>query len=421
MSYRRQAEHHPLCSCEELSALELDFRKQGTRFRLFPQSPLLGDYQEPETVWISLSPDEIMPGPSDDRMYVADAIGKSHYDDAFLPPYSGPQNQPAMAAEDGHFDHIEVGTEQFEAAHMYGTLRWVLDIWETYFERKIDWSFNEHFERLELVPWLDWDNAHAGYGFIEMGYGSDDQGQKFPHNLNFDVLAHEFGHTMLYSVIGMPKGEGASTQYFTFHESSGDMVAIISMLHFNTVLDRLLDDSSGNLYVRNELNRVGELSSTRQIRMASNGIKMSEVPNPNTPREQLSYKQIHDISLPMTGALFDLLVEVFQQNLVDAGLISSELDQISRGLTDAQGESDDEQLQVLFDEFYTQNPDGFKKALVDARDYLGLLLSLSWEQLSWDLTFSQVIRTLFQADQALTGGQYQVEIAQVFDWREIAY
>lgn len=175
MSYRRQAEHHPLCSCEELSALELDFRKQGTRFRLFPQSPLLGDYQEPETVWISLSPDEIMPGPSDDRMYVADAIGKSHYDDAFLPPYSGPQNQPAMAAEDGHFDHIEVGTEQFEAAHMYGTLRWVLDIWETYFERKIDWSFNEHFERLELVPWLDWDNAHAGYGFIEMGYGSDDR------------------------------------------------------------------------------------------------------------------------------------------------------------------------------------------------------------------------------------------------------
>jgi hypothetical protein len=324
-----------------------------------------------------------------------------------------------MPDADGHYDHLEVGTHQFEAAHMYGTLRWVLDIWQTYFEREIEWSFASHYQRLELIPWLDWDNAHAGFGFIEMGYGRDDEGEKFPFNLNFDVLAHEFGHTLLYSVIGMPDDDKATPEFFAFHETASDMVAIISLLHFNSVLDHLLNDTSGNLYARNELNRVGEESKTRQIRMASNDLKMSDAPSPDTPLEQLSIKQLHDMSLPFTGGLFDLLVEIFQQNLVEDGLIDKALDQQSRSLT----EHDDnhEQVQAAFDQAYIQNPEGFKKALVDARDYMGLLLSLSWESLSWDLDFPQIVHSLFQADQALSSGHYANEIAEVFDWRDIAY
>jgi hypothetical protein len=411
--------HGPLCRCAELSLLNLDFSAYGTRFKLFPQSPLMSDYQTPEIVWISLSPTEILPGPSDRRMYVVDAIDKSHYEHPFLPPYRGDHHAPARPDADGHFDHLEVGSHQFEAAHMYGTLRWVLDIWETYFDRQIEWSFADHYERLELVPWLDWDNAHSGYGFIEMGYGRDDSGQNFPYNLNFDVLAHEFGHTLLYSVIGMPDDDKATAEFFAFHETASDLVAIVSLLHFNTVLDRLLSDTSGNLYTRNELNRIGEESDTRQIRMASNDKKMQHVPDPDTPLKDLSNKQIHDMSLPLTGALFDLLIEVFQHNLVDDGLIDQELDTLSRGLTE--GDANEALVQALFDKFYRQNPEGFKKALVDARDYLGQVLSLSWEFLSWDLDFSQVVHALFQADIDLFSGHYQREIAEVFDWREIVY
>lgn len=352
-------------------------------------------------------------------MMVVDAIDKKHYEDPFLPPFNGPTNAPAMPDADGHYDHLEVGTHQFEAAHMYGTLRWVLDIWQTYFGREIEWSFASHYQRLELIPWLDWDNAHAGFGFIEMGYGRDDEGEKFPFNLNFDVLAHEFGHTLLYSVIGMPDDDKATPEFFAFHETASDMVAIISLLHFNTVLDHLLNDTSGNLYARNELNRVGEESKTRQIRMASNDLKMSDAPSPDTPLEQLTIKQLHAMSLPFTGGLFDLLVEIFQQNLVEDGLIDEALDQQSRSLTEHDDNQD--QVQIAFDQAYIQNPEGFKKALVDARDYMGLLLSLSWEALSWDLDFPQIVHTLFQADQQLSSGHYAKEIAQVFDWRDIPY
>ena len=408
-----------ICPGCELSELDIDFRESGTRFRLFPQSPLLTDYQEPETVWISLAPWEIGPGPSDDRMYVVDAIDKRYYEDPYLPPFDGIAHPPAIAGPDGHFDHLEVGTHEFEAAHMYGTLRFVLDIWQTYFGRQIEWSFNDVFNKLELVPWLDWDNAHAGFGFIEMGYGKDDQGQKFPFNLNFDVLAHEFGHQLLYSVIGMPTDDTATPQFFAFHETSSDLVAIISLLHFNSVIDRLLEQTSGNLYARNELNRVGEESNTHQIRMASNDLKMENVPDPDTPLDQLTIKQLHDMSLPFTGALFDLFVEIFQQKLLEKDLIDAELDELSRGLTEKM--DNEEQVQEAFDLAYEANPLGFKQALVDARDYTGLLLSLSWEQLSWNLTFPEIVHSLFRADQMLSNGQYRVEIAEVFDWREINY
>ena len=399
--------------------MDLGFQERGTRFRLFPQSPLLSDYKEPETVWISLTPEEIRPGPSDDRMYVADAIGKSFYQNSVLPPFLGPCNPPAIASADGHFDQLEVGTPEFEAAHMYGTLRRVLDIWETYFERKIEWSFSDTYERLELVPWLDWNNAHAGYGFIEMGYGRDDEGRKFPYNLNFDVLAHEFGHTLLYSVMGMPDDDRATTEFFAFHEASSDMVAIISLLHFDSFIERLLDESSGNLYTRNELNRIGEQSNSRQIRMASNDIKMSDVPDLNTPLNQLSNKQIHEISLPFTGVLFDLLVEIFQNNLLHNHLIDARLDDLSRGPTEMQ--VDDERVQLLFETYYKQNPQGFLNALKDARDYMGTLLSLSWEQLSWDLDFPQVVNAILRADKQLSFGRYRSKINEVFGWREIEF
>lgn len=414
-----QATSETIClyNSSELSQLDLDYRAWGTRFRLFPQSPLLSNYKTPETIWLPLSPSEIAPGPADSRMYVSDAIDKQHYEYPFLPPYRGRKNPPARPTSDGHFDYLEVGTTEFEAAHMYGTLRWVLDIWETYFGRKLDWSFSDEYARLELTPWLDWDNAHSGFGFIEMGYGRDDEGQKFPYNLNFDVLAHELGHALLYSVIGTPDNDAASTAFFAFHETASDIIAIVSVLHFDSVLDRLLLQTRGNLYVPNELNRIGEESSTRQIRMACNDLKMSQIPSLDTPLADLSNKQIHDMSLPLTGALFDLLVEVFQQNLVDDGLIDPALDQYSRGLNEES--LDHAYLQSAFDAAFAVYPDGFKKALVDARDYMGLVLSRSWEYLSWNLDYSAVAQSLLLADHELFEGYYQDDIEEVFTWREI--
>ena len=379
---------------------------------------MLEGFETPETVWISKKPDEIGPGPADNRMYVVDAITKEPYEYPNMPPFLGEVYPPAVANDQGHFDHLEVGTHQFEAAHMYGTLRFVMDIWECYLGHEIEWSFSDTYPYLEIVPWLDWNNAHCGYGFIETGYRLDDDGRKFPLNMNFDVLAHEFGHAILYSKIGMPTGSSPSTSYFAYHEAASDIVAIISVLHFNSVVDRLLRDTRGNLYATNELNRVGEESQTRQIRMASNSKKMADVPDPSTPRNQLSYKQIHDISLPMTGALFDLLLEIYQQGLVDRGLISTELDEFSRGPIESDPQLA-EWVQQQFDIVYSGQHDGFKKALIDARDFLGQSLAACWGMLSPDLTYVTTAQALLNTQMIAHNGNIQQKAIEVLQWRDI--
>jgi hypothetical protein len=245
-------------------------------------------------------------------MYVIDAVGKNvPYDYPYLPPYQGPHRPPVPPGPDGHFDHFEPGSREFMPAHMYGTLRFVLDVWERYFGGEIPWHFANDYPRLELIPRVIWNNAHCGYGFIEAGDARLGAPDPQPFCLNFDVLAHELGHAFLYSLLGVPPAGRVSAEYVAFHESAADCVAMIAVLHFDSVVDRLLHATRGNIYLPNELNRIGELSETKQLRLASQSLTLDDIPDLRTPVAMLSYPQIHTMGLPLTGAVFDTLVEVF--------------------------------------------------------------------------------------------------------------
>jgi len=397
---------------------DLGVRGRGTRFRLFPQLPTLAPYHEPETVWVSRPAGTIAPGPADDRMYVVDPNGKPPYEYPFLPPFVGPASPPAVPSAQGHFDHLEVGHPAFRAAHMYGTVRRVLDIWESYAGHRIPWHFGGALDRLELVPYVDWENAHAGFGFIETGYGRDERGERHLHCLNFDVLAHELGHIMVYSEVGTPARDAVTAEYLGFHESTGDLVALVGALHFHAVVDHVLRRAAGNLYNLTELSRIGELSETKQIRVADNALKMSDVADVSTPVELLCQPERHQLAQPLTGAVFDILVDVYQQNLVDTGLISVQLDRLSGRATDIP--VDDPAVDLLFAAAYEGRHDAFKAALIEARDYVGTNLACAWRRLSPDqLTYGDVLGALLSIDRDLTGGRYGTTILESFAWREV--
>ena len=391
----------------------------GTRFRLFPQIPVLAAYRTPETVWVSRPPGTIAPGPEDDRMYVIDAVGKpAPYEYPYLPPYRGRTGPPAVPSARGHFDDFDVGSPAFRAAHLYGTVRRVLDIWESYAGRPPEWHFRDVFDRLELIPYVDWENAHAGFGFIETGYGRAERGGRIFHCLNFDVVAHELGHILVYSEVGTPARGAETAEYFGFHESAGDLVALISALHFQTVLDHVLSRSRGNLYNLTELSRIGELSEHEQIRVADNALRMSDVADVSTPARLLCQPARHHLAQPMTGAMFDVLVDVYQQNLVDAGLISARLDRMSGRVTGIP--VDDPFVDVLFAAAYEGRHDAFKLALMRARDAVGTALARAWRRLAPDhLTYPDVLQALLSADDELTGGRYRRIILESFSWRQI--
>jgi hypothetical protein len=184
---------------------------------------------------------------------------------------------------------------------MYATVRRVLDLWEDYFGHRIDWHFESDFARLEVIPLIEWDDAPSGHGFLESGFGRRPNGSiddDLPYCENFDVLAHELGHSIIFTEVGTPSGPAdTGIDHAGLHESGGVLTATIARLHFDSSVDHPLDETKGNLLTVNGLDRVGELSGNREIRVAFDSRRTSKVG-----------EEPHDRSLPLTGALFDTMV-----------------------------------------------------------------------------------------------------------------
>jgi hypothetical protein len=381
----------------------------GTRFRLFAQPPFLAQFQHPETVWVSSPAGTVGPGPSDERMYVIDPIGKripyGEAEDRFgnsaylVPPWLGPTYPPALPDADGHFDYIPVDSPEFEAASLFCTVRRTLDVWEGFFGHPIEFHFARDFDQLELVLQRNLvDNAYMGYGFLEVGIHPTEDGPDEPLSLNFDIVAHEVGHCIIYSVVGVPDVGTQDAEYYGFHESSADLTALVAALHFDSVVDDLLADTHGNLYTLNFVNRIAELSNNQQIRLAANPLSLLDFVQ--------GWTDEHDLAQPLTGAMFDILVDIFHEELVERGLISQSAEDLSDRLED---EPDYHQvIQPVFDEAYGAEPEGFRAALVAARDTLGTYLAETWRRLSPDnLGYAGVGRTLLAVDRMIADGRYR--------------
>lgn len=394
----------------------------GTLFRIFPQLPTDEHSMPAEIIEVSPPAGSLEPGPSDDSMYVIFPVGKEleygmHKDDrgndiVYLPPWDGPVYQMAEPDDDGHFLHYDdINDGRFHAAHVYASIRFTLDVWEGYYGRSIKWHFRNHYDRAEVNILPDFHNAQIGYGFVEVGTNVDKHdGSMSPFTLNFDVLAHEVGHGILYAEVGMPHPEKEQAEYFGFQESSADLVSMIAVLHFDSVIDEVLKLTSGNLYMHNHLNRFAETSSSRQIRLACNELKLSDFSD--------GWKDEHILAQPLTGAMFDILVDIFHERLVETGAISTDLEEISDLLENSPQYGD--RLQGQFDAAYDANPHLFRQCLVEARDLLATLLIGTWARLSPHfLDYTDVHAAMNIADEELFDGRFSTIIDVNFEWREI--
>jgi hypothetical protein len=373
----------------------------GTRFLLFPA------YFEnipPEVITVQMPAGSIGPGPSDPALYVADAIRKeAPYDPPdYVAPYSGATYAPALPDAGGHFHRIRLGTPQFLAAHLYGTVRHTLDVWHQYLQRRIVWWHSDEYPQIELIPVVNWQNAQSGPGFLETGLWPDEKGELHPFALNFDVIAHETGHTTLFSLMGVPPPTLISVPFLAFHESFSDLVGLIAVLHFESVIERLLQQTNGNLYLLNVMNRIGETSVHNQLRLASNEATMADVAGitlaPDgewVDPENLGRNQ-HAIAEPLTGAIFDVLVELFQDRLVSDGVIPPELD--VRGWTREDVEKSFEQVHLQIGQVRRIFHAEFVSAIKESRDLIGHAMAQVMLTMRPDsLTFGKVAARLIEA------------------------
>jgi hypothetical protein len=395
----------------------------GTRFRLFP---VFAEDMPPETVEIRSVAGSIGPGPSDHALYVADAATKTApYDPPqYGPPYRGPLLPPARPDRDGHFDHLATDTPQFLAAHQFGSMRFTLDIWEHYLGSRIEWWDSRVHPRTELIPLVDWPNAQSGPGFLETGLWRGEDGSSQPYALNFDVIAHETGHQILFSQVGVPAVDGFGAPFLAAHESFSDLVALIAVMHFPSVLVRLLEQTQGNLYVLNLVNRIAETSAHTQIRLAANTTTMADVADIRLASDGTwidptgQGRNQHWIAAPLTGAIFDILVEVYQDALAAQGLIPNEAN--AQGWTREDVETAFAGLNRMFSAARKRFEREFMDAISDARDTVGralahVLLTIRAEGLS----FEEVAARFLESMQAQGHDPLMPAMMAHFLWRGI--
>ncbi len=384
------------------------YRRNGTRFLVYPKPRHLPPIGDPEIVHVNAVAGTIEAGPQDERIYVVDARNKRPYPQhprrpGDLPPFAGPRFPPARPDAAGHFDHIGPDDPAFRSATVFATVRCVLEIWETYFGRRLPWHFRETYQRLEVIPCVPVDNAASRYGYVEFGFKTPAR----PYCENFEVVAHEVGHLILKSVIGNPP-EPKLLEFRAHEEASADLVALIASLHFESVVDRVLERTRGKLFSTNAISRIAAPVTRRN---AFNNKTMTNVrwnPDPNR------YK--YGLSLPFTGAVFDILVELYEGRLLASGAISKELAERSTHV----GPGAFAGLQRRFAAHFERHRREFKRALVHARDQVAQLLARTWSKtLPTDLSYARLVANMLAADAELTGGRRRGLIRRSFEWRRI--
>ena len=290
---------------------------------------------------------------------------------------------------------------------LFATVRCVLDIWELYFGRKL---FRDGPPRLELIPRAISGNAWSKPGFIECGFQDFEADHPKPFAENFDVVAHEMGHHIVHTVIGLPPAP-KPLQYRALDEGLADLIAVVSSLHFDAVVDRLLRSTRGNLFSRNTLSRMGELGQARQIRKVFNEEKMSTV-----KWDPIADRYKYRLTEPFTGGAFDVLVEIYQWALIRRGVISKELGERSYVAVHREFSG----IQRRFDRAFNGKRRAFTDALLEARDYFGRLLARTLDRSSMiDPSYPAVVADMLEADAQLSGGRYRQVIRESFQWRKI--
>ena len=244
-------------------------------------------------------------GPTSSRFAVVDYNGDSG---TLEPPAVWDFQNEAFLGTDGKpVDKKSAGAPQFHQVSVWALLQYALDFFEdaSALGRRIPWAFEGN--RLIVVP-------HAGYGenafydraskSLQFYYFDGDEGTVYTC-LSADIVHHEFGHAVLDGIRPL-FNETINLQTAAFHESIGDITAILLTLKNKKLRQQLAVASGGAFEKATTLSSLAEefgnaVSGRPYLRTALNKDKMSAMANETGP---------HRMSGVLTGAMFKVLIEI---------------------------------------------------------------------------------------------------------------
>lgn len=294
---------------------------------------------------------------------------------------------------------FQPGTPEFQQTQSFVSANLTLNLFEKAMGHKIPWAFEGP---LAIHP-------HAGEGFnafyarqfhsLNFFDGADPVAGKTIHGSeSLDVTSHEAGHAILDAVKPGLMSWFGGVEGPSFHESFGDIAAMLTALNQDSVLNQVVAETGGDLHKPNVVARLGEEMSAGinnamlhgkkpadwVMRDANNTLKYQDPATlPEKPKDiDDLFREPHSLSRVFTGAYWDL-------------------------------------LSSLNDGFRQQGSDP-KQALIQARDVMTSLTARTLELMPNRLKrLSQVSDAMLQADQRYFGGKFHKDIEQAMAGRNL--
>ena len=288
-------------------------------------------------------------------------------------------------------------TPQFDqvSAIYYATL--TLRMWERYAHRTIPWAFPH--PRLLINPHIG-EMANAFYNEQERLLGFHNfkvrNGDTNSTAQSADIVAHETAHAVLDGIRDL-YNESFGLGARAFHESFGDITAMLIALHDDSLVRRMLEWTQGDLRMSNFVTEVAEhltdelanseylQEHTVYLRNAFNMLK-------SVPFDDMEYdveaplitlsRQEHNYSRLFTGAIYDIFAAVYER-------------------------------------FLEKQPSNYV-AIYRARDVIGQLVMLAVELAPiGEMDFGDMARAMLTADDIAYHGNYSDLIKSAFVERDI--
>jgi hypothetical protein len=160
-------------------------------------------------------------------------------------------------------------------------------------------------------------NAFYDRQNLKFFYFNNKQNQKIFTCLSADIVTHELGHALLDGM--RPEFFNmASAEIWAFHESFGDIMAILSMLAQPLVVKDMLAKTGGDLRKPNIVEGLAEqfgigLGLGGALRKGLNNFLYTDPKNlpKNAPNDQLA-SEPHSFSRVMTGAFYQCFVKAYE-------------------------------------------------------------------------------------------------------------
>jgi hypothetical protein len=208
-----------------------------------------------------------------------------------------------------------VNTLKWQSENVYANINSCLGFMKKYFPANVKkWAGTKN---LIIVPRAGNDaNAYYDRYAIKLFYFTSPVTNKIIYTCDSaDIVTHELGHAIL-DAIRPDFWNAASFEVGAFHESFGDMIAILTSLNYDLVLNKVLTVTGSDLRKENLVSDLAEqfgisLNIGNALRDAYNSYSYVDPMTLPTSGDGLT-REVHSFSEVFTGTFYELLAEFFE-------------------------------------------------------------------------------------------------------------